>query len=1380
LAGATGDSAGRTKASRLTLSTYLPQDRLRALARGETLPDRASGSALFADISGFTPLTEALRDALGPRRGAEELSKHLDLVYTGLIAEVEKYGGSVIAFAGDGISCWFDDANGSASARAVACAFALQASMAPFSSVALPDGQTTALELKVAVATGSARRFMVGDPAIQYVDALAGATVARTETAKSQAQEGQVLADEATVRALGKSLTIEEWRYDAENGERYAVVGKLDYSTSTMWQFGSQLAMSATLRPSVADRLQVWVHRALYERGQSGQESFLTEFRPCVAVFVSFSGIDYEADEAQAQLDAFVRQAQTIAEDLDGMLMDLIIGDKGSYAYVNFGALSAHEDDPRRAVRMALELRKTSSLSLQIGIAQGVMRVGTYGGETRRVYGALGGEVNLAARLMTIAMGGEILLSGNMKKAVMSQFTLEPRPPVLIKGKAGPLPVFAVTGERQQAAIRLQEPTYALPMVGRMNELQIINDKLDLALGARGQVIGIVAEAGLGKSRLVAETIRLARKKGFAGYGGACQSDAVDTPYQAWKSIWLAFFGVDPSAPLKEQIRSLENEIDDRAPDRAQALPLLGILLDLEIPDNDFTRTLDPKYRQSALRVLLEDCLHATAKDEPLLIVIEDLHWIDALSQDLLEELARAMSDSRVCFVLAYRPPQLARLEAPRLEAMPNFTRIELHELSTSEAESAIHAKLAQLYPARDGAVPVGLVEKLMARAQGNPFYLEELLNYVHDRGLDPADVNDVELPDSLHMLILSRIDTLTESEKSTLRVASIVGRLFRAKWLTGYYPDLGEPSKVKHDLDQLARMDITPLATPAQSPQGEPELTYLFKHIVTHEVTYESLPFVTRAQLHGQLAAYLEGIAAPVDTIAHHYGQSQNTDKQREYWRKAGDAAFQAYANDAALDYYARLLPLLSEPQDQIDLHLKSARACYGLGRLAEARQDLELVLAGLGQWSPTTGWRLGGGLLKEIGLQAWRRARFARHPIVTNDGQDMPPSSAGSLKLATAYLLLAFVNVLADTASIVDFYTGICALNLSESVNRRSPELALSYSSVAYSFGLLGLHSLARDYFQRANAALIGLEDLPVVVGVVTAANTYAACSGDWAGGERGCAQVLDISESLGDNQNWRISHILLGYIAGFQGQFAHSAELLAAGYQKALANRHLQHQAFVRSAQAWNLLQWGQTADAIAAAESVMPIFAERADSHLAETVIQGVLASAYLRQGQLGQARQAAAAAADLLAPVSLPHFSAFITYGHIAEVYLSLWEKEESQKTQADLEVKMLARKACQSLRRCARLFPAAQPRAWRWQGVYNWLDGKPIRARQAWQKSLAAAQKLAMPYDEALAYYEIGRHAAGGEQEADLTRANRIFDRLGVAGSGRPSAHLDG
>ncbi len=208
----------------MALGTYIPQDRLRAVACGQALPDRTSGSALFADISGFTALTESLRDALGPRRGAEELTHHLDLVYSALVAEVEKYDGSVISFAGDAVTCWFDGAD--AAMRAVTCAFDMQSAMLAFAAITLPAGRTSSLSLKVCVATGDARRFVVGDPAISYIDALAGATVTRTATGEHLAGKSETLVDEATASALGETLSAVAWR-TAEGGEKFAVAAAL-------------------------------------------------------------------------------------------------------------------------------------------------------------------------------------------------------------------------------------------------------------------------------------------------------------------------------------------------------------------------------------------------------------------------------------------------------------------------------------------------------------------------------------------------------------------------------------------------------------------------------------------------------------------------------------------------------------------------------------------------------------------------------------------------------------------------------------------------------------------------------------------------------------------------------------------------------------------------------------------------------------------------------------------------------------------------------------------------------------------------------------------------------------------------------------------------
>jgi len=207
----------------LTIHTYLPQDRLRAIANNISLPDHTSGSALFADISGFTALTESLRNTYGDRRGEEDLTKQLGVVYTALIGEIEKYGGNVISFAGDSMLCWFDSGIGSqrTETRALNAAFGMQAAMKSFEALQVGDESVT-LTLKATVASGPARRFAVGDPEIMKLDALAGETVTRTATAEHLAEKGEVLSDEATVDALGDSLKVKEWR--AEGNEKFAVV----------------------------------------------------------------------------------------------------------------------------------------------------------------------------------------------------------------------------------------------------------------------------------------------------------------------------------------------------------------------------------------------------------------------------------------------------------------------------------------------------------------------------------------------------------------------------------------------------------------------------------------------------------------------------------------------------------------------------------------------------------------------------------------------------------------------------------------------------------------------------------------------------------------------------------------------------------------------------------------------------------------------------------------------------------------------------------------------------------------------------------------------------------------------------------------------------
>jgi len=430
------------------LSVYLPMDRRQALFRGETLPDRAAGSALFADISGFTPLTAALAQELGLQRGAEELTRLLNEVYGVLIAEVHRRGGSVIGFSGDAITCWIDGDDGS---HAVACGLAMQAAMAPFAAVTTPAGTAVSLAIKVAVVTGSVRRFLVGDPAIQNFEVVAGRTLDRLARAEHQAQRGEVVVEADVVRHLGDRIVASGWHDDAETGERFAVVSALTAPmTPRPWpELPPDALPDGQCRP--------WLLPAVYRRMCSGTRQFLAELRPAVALFLRFNGIDYDEDaDAGNRLDAFVRWVQSVIEQQEGSFLQLTIGDKGSYLYVAFGAPAAHSDDEIRAVHTALALQSPPPelgfiAGIQIGLAKGRMRTGAYGSTTQRTYGVLGERTNLAARLMQAAAEG-ILCDEVVFEGAQERLAFQTLPPIRVKGRTEPLPVYRPSGERSHTA----------------------------------------------------------------------------------------------------------------------------------------------------------------------------------------------------------------------------------------------------------------------------------------------------------------------------------------------------------------------------------------------------------------------------------------------------------------------------------------------------------------------------------------------------------------------------------------------------------------------------------------------------------------------------------------------------------------------------------------------------------------------------------------------------------------------------------------------------------------------------------------------------------------------------------------------------------------
>jgi predicted ATPase/class 3 adenylate cyclase len=972
--------------------TYIPIDRRLAIARGLDLPARTRGAALFADISGFTPLTEMLARELGPQRGAEELSRQLIVIYSALIAQVEQYRGSVISFSGDAITCWFDESGGlgdgalpasPASLRALACAMAMQEALSYFATVETPSGASVTLAIKVAVAAGPVRRFLIGDPEIQLIDVLAGATLSRLGAAEQYAEKGEVVISAEVAAQLAGDLIIQEWRAGETQGQRFAVVA------------GLALAAPAEPWPALPDgaldeaAIRPWMLASVYERLSAGQGQFLAELRPAVALFARFGGIDYDNDaDAAAKLDAYIRWVQRIVARYEGALLQLTIGDKGCYYYVAFGAPLAHDDDPARAVAAALELQSLPPelhgvLGTQIGISRGRMRTGAYGAPTRRTYGVLGDDVNMAARLMSKAELGQILVSQPVADAVARQYALRYVGAINVKGKQAPVQVSLVLDRRLPSTQR-PATLFVNPLVGREPELARMTQLLEAAQTGGGQLLRLEGAAGVGKSHLAAEIVERALGWGMHTAIGMCQSTTESTAYAPWRQIVRALIGLsaepgaaeEPSATYQRQVAAVERFVAGANPEWLLRLPLLGDLLGLPIADNPTTAAFEPRLRQGALFDLVVEMIQGWAQAQPLLLLIDDAHWLDEASKGLTVALGRAMAGMPLMLILSHRPPLHDTQLLPEIDALAFTRRIDLDELSAPGVATLIANRLG----GRPSPLALSLIQ---AETQGNPFFVEEVVDtlresnnlYRRENGewwlsqpmfdaLQQADcltrveghwelapnaslsAVDLGLPDSIQGVVLSRIDRLPEAHKLSLKVASVIGRTFALDLLLRTHPDRLSEQELIEQIKLLEERDFTRLEVLQR-------LIYLFKHTVTRDVAYETLLFDQRRQLHRAVGQALERLAPDATAqLAYHAFTGEDWPRALHYHMLAGQQAQKLFANHDGIEHFrkalrcAGLLPPEETAARRQQIHASMGQLLTSTGQYEPALEHLQEAL--------------------------------------------------------------------------------------------------------------------------------------------------------------------------------------------------------------------------------------------------------------------------------------------------------------------------------------------------------------------------------------------------------------------------------------------------
>ncbi|MBN2392347.1 MAG: tetratricopeptide repeat protein [Anaerolineae bacterium] len=1143
-----------------TFNVYIPRDRWQALLLGELLPDRTNGSALFADISGFTPLTAALARTLGPRLGAEELTHQLNRVYDALIAEVECYDGSVIGFAGDAITCWFTGDSPDAPLRAVACAFAMQQAMQQFSAVALPGGETVTLAMKASIASGPARRFLVGDPDIQYIDALAGETLVRMAAAEHLANRGEVLVDHPTVTALEDVVRVREWRVAEGDKASFAVVERLqeaaaDREDGSRPQPASAQAASTPfiLEPAV---LRPWLLPEVYEGFTAGVGESLELRRGVVSLFLCFQGIDYDNDEqAGEKLDRYIRWVQGVIRQYNGALLQLIIGDKGNYLYAAFGAPTAHENDPQRAVSAALDLLALPPDldfvgPLQIGVGQGTMRTGAYGSTTRRTYGVIGDAVNLSARLMQNAAPGTVLVTQALQAVLVHAFEWESLPDIRVKGKDAPVPVVRPRRKKQTPS---RSVIYSGELVGREAELRQLVQAIQPIFAGRDRaarfagVVYVHGEPGVGKTRLIYELQQQVQAQSPLAWF-VCPTDPIlRQSLNPFRYFLRQYFGqnsdnteevnkVNFTAALNTLIERLRTERDGSSAQEVIAelqrtRSMLGALVDLYW-EGSLYEQLEPELRFRNTLLAFKTLVQAESRLQPVILHIEDVHWLDPDSQELLVALTRNVRDVPFAVLLSGRYRDDGSQFTLPLDADVPQETLDLNTLSLEGTRALAEQVL-------DGPLSEALTDFLRLKTEGNPLFVEQLTLDLRERALLHRDKGtwdivsrEVEaVPATINAVLIARLDRLAAQVKAVVQTAAVLGREFEVLILSRMlHDDVELPRKVQRAEEEMIWSALN-------------QMHYIFRHTMMRDAAYDMQLQTRLRDLHALAAGVMVQVyAADLEShyadLAYHYGKAENAQQEYHYARLAGKYAASRYANQEAIEHYQQALQSLSrlDLEENIvqrqDIYAALAELQITIGQYDQAHEHLEHALDLAVQVNDGRGrvhvcrWM---AQMYQLQSEYDEALKWIKKGLYILNNQRT--SDAAELRLIAGLIHTRRGNYDEATAQFQN------ALHIAQYLNETAA-LARAHNGL----GLVRLRdntTMAIEHFQQAFILYV---QAGVIPGQAMSHNLMASAyfdTGEWDQADTHYRQAREIFEKIGDVYHAIFADNNLGEIALYQGR-------------------------------------------------------------------------------------------------------------------------------------------------------------------------------------------------------------------------------------------------
>lgn len=1062
-----------------------------------------------------------------------------------------------------------------------------------------------------------------------------------------------------------------------------------------------------------------------------------------------------------------------------------------------FGAPIAHEDDPQRAIFAGLEIiggirvfheqierERGLDFNVRVGIHTGLAVVGEVGTENQMEYTAIGDTVNLAARMEQTAQPGTIQISADTYKLAGQIFECESLGEIKVKGKSKPVKTYRVIGmSSQPAPLRgLERVGLQSPLVGREAELLAAKDRIQKLLSGQGGVISILGEAGIGKSRLLAEMFRdIPENRLFwleghtLSYGQTisywpfqeilrCYADITDNDLedQAWSKLEGKIAALFPENAVGIDIQPLAQA----SPTIAEILPYLASLLKLKVNEEYAERVkyLDGEAMRKQIFLASRRFFERLAHTRPLVLVFEDLHWIDESSMSLLEHLLPLVGSVPlliVCLSRSFRETPAAHLrEIFAKENAERYLEIELTPLSHVDSNQLFHNLLAI------ENLPDQLSEMIIGKSEGNPFFLEEILRVLIDLGVIHRDsitgrwrvtaqIEAFTIPDTVQGVILARLDRLEEGAKQVLRLASVIGRSFLYRVLRAIAGARGQLD------DNLAKLQVSELI---QEKQQLPELEYLFKHALAQEATYESILLQKRRELHARVGQAIETLFADrleefYSLLAHHYAKAEAWEQAQAYLMKAADQAGRMAADAEALAHYqqakAAYARAFGEKWDLVEraaLERKMGEAYLRRGEYNEALKYLYQALTDLGHPLPKGGWGMRLTFLREILEQILR----ALLPVL------FPKHQPGAAEEEELRVYQAIENSIGAGDPNLFFLTTFRMLNFSER-NDLPAGVAMGSAGLGLLFYTLNIPRFAKRYLLRAMELSEQMKRLDVLGLAPTYLMLMEADQGNWEEALKYRQKTADIYHEIGNLGVWWVSMSAAGVLSIWQGDFSRA---LAYGHELAQFSKDAADPLMRGDA----LGLWGFAEQRLGKLEEAFlhlkqAVEVTEAAGNIYFRLLSGnELGQCYLRMGVWQAALETLETNRQFIVK---HHFnrdpqSNGVLRNSFAWAYLMAAEQSNPKDRAAWLKK---ARGACREALKWGNAFRLGKPGALRLQGVYEWLMGDSARAKSWWDQSLSEAETLGTPYELALTHLEIGQRL--GEWD-HLEKAESIFAELGA------------